>query len=121
VGSSGLRIISRGQVAIEQDLPGLDHDLTTVQIEDIPPQPHHFGAAESAECQSPRGGPLVLIGRGPELDQLERLPHATGRASLCCFLGALTLAATLIEIRPAVMPYARTWRTAPSVTTTSGV
>ena len=73
-GSCGGGIISRGPVAIGPDPPGLDS--TTVQIDGIPPQPHHFGAAESAECQPPRRGPLVLIGRGPELDQLERLPHS---------------------------------------------
>ena len=65
--------------------PGLDHDLTHGPDRRHPTSHHHFGAAESAECQPPRGGSFVPIGRGPELDQLERLPHSHGASVAVLF------------------------------------
>lgn len=44
---------------VQEDSPGLDHDLTAVEVHSVPAQSHHLGAAQSAQCQPPRRCPLI--------------------------------------------------------------
>jgi len=54
--------------------------------------------------QLPRCRPFVNITTVRNLINSAGSQTSTGLESVCCFLGALTLAATLIEIKPPEMP-----------------
>ena len=58
---------------VQLDSAGFDPDLPLDQIHRIPLHAQHPRPAQTAQCQPPGSGPLILISDGPELEQLLRI------------------------------------------------